>query len=44
MSMNFKVSQIDVKNAFLKGYKVEEVYFEKPSGFEDKIFLNHFTD
>ena len=37
----FKLYQIDVKSAFLKGYISEEVYVEHPLGFEDHEYPNH---
>ena len=36
---NIKLSQMDVKSAFLNGYINKEVYVEQPPGFEyDKKF------
>jgi hypothetical protein len=33
-SKRFKIYQIDMKNAFLNGVILEEVYVTKPPGFE----------
>jgi hypothetical protein len=38
---DFKLYQMDVKNAFLNGPVSELVYVEQPSGFEDSKFPNH---
>ena len=38
---NFKLYQMDVKSAFLKGPIQELVYVEQPPGFEDPKFPNH---
>ena len=39
--MNFKLFQMDVKNAFLNGFIQKEVYVEQPSSFEDFEKPNH---
>jgi hypothetical protein len=38
---DFKLYQMDVKSAFLNGPIKEEVYVEKPLGFEDEEYPNH---
>ena len=40
-SLKMKLFQIDVKSEFLNGIRSEEVYVEKPKGFEDPKFPNH---
>ncbi|KAG5544018.1 hypothetical protein RHGRI_016690 [Rhododendron griersonianum] len=39
--LNIKLSQMDVKSAFLNGDLMEEVYVEQPKGFIDPCFPNH---
>lgn len=39
--MNFKLFQMDVKSAFLNGFLQEELFVEKPKGFEDSIKTYH---
>ena len=38
---DFVLYQMDVKSAFLNGFINEEVYVEKPPGFESFNFPNH---
>ena len=39
--MDFKLYQMDVKNAFLNGFIEDDVYVEQPPGFENFNFPNH---
>ena len=39
--MNFKLYQMNVKSAFLNGFVQEEVYVDKPLGFENSEKPNH---
>ena len=38
---NFKLFQMDVKNAFLNDYIMEKVYVQQPLAFEDNLYPNH---
>jgi hypothetical protein len=38
---DFRLYQIDVKNAFLNGPIKEKIYVEQPPGFEDQEYPNH---
>ena len=38
---NFKLSQMDVKSAFLNGFLNEEVCESQPHGFENHLYPNH---
>lgn len=39
--MDFKLYQMDVKSAFLNGLLKEEVFVEKPKGFQNPHFSDH---
>ena len=39
--MNFKLYQMDVKNAFWNGFLNKEVFVEQPKGFQDPHFPDH---
>ena len=38
---NFKLSQMNVKSAFLNGFLNDKVYVSHPLGFEDHLYPNH---
>ena len=40
-SLRMKLFQMDVQHAFLNGILTEEVYVERPKGFENRKFPNH---
>ena len=39
--MKIKLYQMDIKSAFLNGYRKEEVHVSQPLGFENHDFSNH---
>ena len=39
--MNFKLFQMDVKSAFLKGFISKKVFVEQPPGFIEQTMPNH---
>ena len=39
--INFKLYQMGIKSAFLKGFLNEEVFVEQPKGFQDPHFPDH---
>jgi len=39
--IEIKLYQMDIKSAFLNGYRKEEVHVSQPLGFENHDFSNH---
>ena len=38
---DFILYQMDIKNAFLNGYILEEIYVAQPPSFQNHMYLNH---
>nr|GEY01352.1 zinc finger, CCHC-type [Tanacetum cinerariifolium] len=41
---NYEILQMDVKTTFLNGHLSEEIYMEKPEGFVNLKYPNHFFE